>query len=69
MSYTAKFQLMVNGVDLQTGLSVLLHALEEPRQEPEPAQILLLLTEELPARVKTLRLKIVTHNTVQLMVV
>ena len=61
-------QLTADGVSSNTGLTALLHAMEESRQEPEPAQILLLLMEELPARVKTPRLRIVTHKTVQLMV-
>ena len=51
-----------------TGVSALLHVDKEPRLEPEPAQILLLLTVELTVRVKTLRLRIVTNKTVQSMV-
>ena len=49
-------------------MSALLHVDKEPRLEQEPAQILPLLTVELTVRDQALRLKIVSNNTVQLMV-
>ena len=44
---TNSLQLMVDTVTMETGQTVLLNVEEEYRQEPEPAQTLLLHTEEL----------------------
>ena len=44
---TNSLQLMVDTVTMETGQTVLLNVEEELRQEPEPAQTLLLHTEEL----------------------
>ena len=62
------FQSTAAGLIGLTGVSALLHVDKEPRLEQEPAQILPLLTVELTVRDQALRLKIVSNNTVQLMV-
>ena len=50
---------------METGQSALRPVEEEPKHGPEPAQILLLLTEELNVREKAQRLRNAAHVTVQ----
>ena len=57
--------LMADGVTMETGQSALRNVEEDLSQEPEPAQILLLITEELNVREKAQRLKNAAHVTVQ----
>ena len=56
---------MVNGMSMEAGQSALRPVEEEPKHGPDPAQILLLLTEELNVREKAQRLRNAAHVTVQ----
>ena len=58
------FQLMVGTVTLEIGQNVPLNAEEEPRLDLEPAQTLLLQTEELTALEQAVRSEIVTQKDV-----
>ena len=60
-------RLMVDGVTMESGLSVLRNVEEDLSQEPGPAQILLLLTVEMVVREKALRNRIATHLAARLM--
>ena len=60
-------QLMAGGVASLNGQSAPRVVEEEPKHEPEPAQILLLLTVEKIVTEKTPSLKIATNKNVQLM--
>ena len=62
------FQLMVDGLFLETGQCALLLAEEEPRVEPEPALTLPLLTVELSVKGKKQSHKTATLMSVLLMV-
>ena len=55
LSLSAPFQLMVDLANLEIGLSVLLNVEEELRQDQEPAQTLLLQTEELTVKETALK--------------
>ena len=58
------FQLMVGTVTLEIGQNVPLNAEEEPRLDLEPAQTLLLQTEELTVLEQAVRSEIVTQKDV-----
>ena len=58
---------MVDGVTLEIGPNVLLNVEEELRQELEPAQTLLLHTEELTVKETALKLENVTHKHAQVL--
>ena len=60
-------RLMVDGVTMESGQSVLRNVEEDLSQEPGPAQILLLLTVEKVVREKALRNRIATHLAARLM--
>ena len=56
-------RLMADGVNMEPGQSVLRPVEEEPKNEPEPAQSLLLLSEEQIVREKVLRNRNAKHKT------
>ncbi|XP_063690486.1 uncharacterized protein LOC134823063 [Bolinopsis microptera] len=60
-------RLMADGLTMETGQSALLHVEEDPSQEPEPAQILLLFTVELNVQETALRLSHATLKAARLM--